>query len=418
MVFDRMRKQLINLDLWLLGLCSSRVLTYLVFMAYAAALPVLQSEWEMSAAAAGSISGGFQIGYAVSLLIFSVLADRIGAKRVFLLSTFFSVITSLLFAFFARGYYSGLILYTLIGISMGGSYTPGIMMIADRYSPHHRGKAVGFFIASTSLSYAFSLGISGTALPWGGYRIAFLMTCSGPIVGFILAWITLASTLNKIYPRRQEQKFSKEVLRNKPALLYISAYTLHSWELLGMWAWTPAFLSACLMSKGSEAWAAAGGGSQIVGLFHIMGMLASLTMGTLSDRLGRAFLILFVAGLSTFCSFSVGWMIALPIILIVAVGMIYAFSAIGDSPALSAGITESVDPSYLGAAFALRSFVGFGAGAIAPLAFGAILDWSNPNFATDGFYATWGWAFCVLGLGGVGAVIAAYLLFKGKYSRE
>ncbi len=86
-------------DFWLLGICSSRVLTYLVFMAYAAARPVLQREWEMSATAAGSISGGFQMGYAVSLLIFSILADRIGAKRVFLLSMFSSVIASLLLPF-------------------------------------------------------------------------------------------------------------------------------------------------------------------------------------------------------------------------------------------------------------------------------------------------------------------------------
>ncbi|MGD8763079.1 MAG: MFS transporter [Desulfobacteraceae bacterium] len=409
-----MRNRFMKLDPWLLGLCSSRVLTYLVFMVYAAALPVLQREWDMSATAAGSISGGFQIGYAISLLIFSIWADRIGAKRVFLLSMFSTVVTSLLFAFFARSYYTGFILYTLIGISMGGSYTPAVMMIADRYAPNDRGRAVGFFIASTSLSYTLSLFVSGAALQSGGYRLAFLLTSSGPLLGSIIAWITMASTANRIYPRRQEQKFSKEVLQNKPALLFISGYSLHNWELLGMWAWTPAFLSACLMLEGSDAWAAAGSGSQIVGFFHLMGMTASLTMGALSDKLGRAFMILLIASISAACSFTMGWMIGLPFMLVVIVGMIYAFTAIGDSPVLSAGMTESVDPSYLGAAFALRSFVGFGAGAIAPLAFGAVLDVTNPNFATDGFYVAWGWAYCVLGLGGLGAVAAAYMLFKKK----
>jgi len=403
-------------DLWLLGLCASRVLTYLVFMAYAAALPVVQREWEMSAAAAGSISGGFQIGFAVSLLVFSVLADRVGAKRVFLLSNLASAATSLCFAFFVHDYHSGLILYTLVGLSMGGSYTPGIMMIADRYAPKDRGKAVGFFIASTSLSYAFSLGISGVALPWGGYRLAFLLTCSGPVAGFILAWVTLGATLNKIYSRRREQKFSREVLGNKPAVLFISGYVMHTWELLGMWAWAPAFLSACLMLHGAETWIAAGGGSQIAALFHLMGMLASLSMGMLSDKIGRSFLILVVAAFSAICSFTIGWTIGLPMVFIVAVGMIYAFTALGDSPALSAGITENVDPSYLGAAFALRSFLGFGAGAIAPLVFGMILDWSNPDFATVGFYHIWGWAFSMLGLGGLGAVLAAYFLNQRKHA--
>ncbi len=409
-----MQMWLNKLDLWLLGICTSRVLSYLVFMAYAAALPVLQQEWEMSAVAAGSISSGFQIGYAVSLLFFSILADRVGSKRVFLLSSIATVIAAFFFAIYARDYYSGLILYTLVGISMGGTYTPGIMMIADRYAPKDRGRAVGFFIASTSFSYALSLGISGAVLPWGGYRIAFLLTSSGPLVGFIFAWWTLTSTRNKIYPRRLEQNFSKEVLGNKPAILYISAYSSHNWELLGMWTWTPAFLFACLMFQGIDAEAAAGRGSQIVGLFHLTGMLASLTMGTLSDKFGRAFMILIIASVSATSSFLMGWLIGFPFVIITAFGMIYAFTALGDSPALSAGITESVDPSYLGTAFALRSFLGFGAGAISPLAFGIILDWTNPNITINGFYATWGWAYSVLGLGGAGAVIAAFILFKNK----
>lgn len=403
-----------KVDLWLLGICSARVFTYLVFMAYAAVLPVLQREWEMSAAAAGSISSGFRIAYAVSLVIFSELADRLGARRVFLWSIFSSTAAALAFAIFARGYYSALLLYTLVGISMGGAYTPGLMMIADRYPTRGRGKATGFFIASTSLSYAISLGISGAALPWGGYRSAFLLTCLGPLVGSIVAWVTLVSTPNKVFPRQQEQRFSREVVRNRSAVLFIAAYILHSWELLGMWAWTPAFLSACLMVRGSEALAAAGGGAHIVGLFHLTGMLASLSMGTLSDRLGRASVILVVGSISTACSFVMGWLIGFPLVLIGAIGMIYAFSAIGDSPVLSAGLTESVDPSYLGAAFALRSFLGFGAGAISPLAFGALLDWANPAFSDMGFYRTWGWSYSVLGLGGLGVVLVVPLFFKQK----
>jgi len=404
-------------DLWLLGICSSRVFTYLVSMTYAAVLSVLQKEWGMSAAAAGSISSGFHIGYAFSLVIFSELADRIGAKRIFLWSIVCTATASLLFAIFARGYYSGFILYTLIGISLGGVYTPGLMMIADRYPARGRGKAVGFFIASTALSYATSLGISGAVLPWGGYRTAFLLTCSGPLVGSLLAWITLASTPNKVFQRSHEQTFFAEVLRNKSALLFITAYALHSWELLGMWAWTPAFLSACLRVKGSGAWAAAASGAHIVGLFHLMGMLASLSMGALSDRLGRALVILIVGSISAACSFVMGWLIDFPVIVIIAVGMIYAFSGIGDSPILSAGLTESVVPSYLGAAFAVRSFLGFGAGSISALVFGTFLDWANPAYSDAGMYVRWGWSYSVLGLGGLGVVVAVSILYRSKGAR-
>ncbi len=403
-----------KIDWWLLGICSSRVFTYLVFMAYAAALPVLQREWDMSAAAAGSISGGFQISYAFSLFIFSVLSDTMGAKRVFLLSNFLCVIAALLFTTFARNYISGLILYALIGLSLGGVYTPGLMMVTNRYSSERRGLAAGFFIASTSLSYALSLAISGMALPKGGYQLSFLLTCLGPVAGFMLAWVTLGSTFNKIYPRRRGQKLYTEVLKNKPAVLLIAGYILHSWELLGMWAWAPAFLSACLMVGGVDVRFAVGGGAYVVSLFHFMGMMASLLMGTLSDRVGRARVILYVASTSAFCSFFMGWLIGLPTILIIVFGMLYSFSAIGDSPILSAGLSESVDPAYLGTAFALRSFMGFTAGAISPLAFGAILDWTNKGLPETGFYTTWGWAYGVLGLGGLGAALAAFFLLNLK----
>ena len=71
-------------DGWLTSLCLSRTLMTSIFMAYAASLPVLRGEWAMSATAAGSVSTAFQLGYAFSLLLFSWLADRVGARRVFL----------------------------------------------------------------------------------------------------------------------------------------------------------------------------------------------------------------------------------------------------------------------------------------------------------------------------------------------
>jgi len=410
-----MKKPTTRFDWWLLGICFSRITTYLVFMTYAAALSVLQREWQMSAAAAGSISSGFQFGYALSLVVFSTLADRMGAKRVFLLSNFLSAIASVVFAIFARGYYSGLFLYTLVGISLGGTYPPALMMIADRYPSRSRGRAVGFFIASTSLGYAISLGISGLVMSFEGYRSAFFLTCLGPSVGTILAWFTLASTPNKVFPRNQEQRFTTEVLRNKQAILYIAGYAFHSWELLGMWAWTPAFLTSCLAASGSELLKPVGGGAYIVSLFHLMGMAASFSMGAISDKLGRASVILLLGSLSTACSFTMGWLIGFPIALVVATGMIYAFSSLGDSPILAAGLTESVDSAYLGAAFAVRSFLGFGAGAISALTFGAVLDWVNPTSWQDGIYGTWGWSYGVLGLGGLGVVWAAYVLMRERH---
>jgi MFS family permease len=71
---------------------------------------------------------------------------------------------------------------------------------------------------------------------------------------------------------------------------------------------------------------------------------------------------------------------------------------------LSTALTESVEPSHLGSILAIRALLGFSAGGIAPIAFGAVLDLTNaPDIAPE----TWGWAFMVLGLGGVTATVCA-----------
>ncbi len=366
----------------------------------------------MSAAAAGSIASGFQIGYAVSLVIFSTLADRISPKLLYLWSLSWAALLSLGFAFLARDYLSALLLYTIVAISLGGTYTTGLMILADQYPVKRRGMAMGFFIASTSLGYALSLFLSGIALPVGGYRLSFLLTCLGPLVGSILAWIALFKTEVSAQKRQEGQRFMKDVLGNRPARLLIGGYAFHSWELLGMWAWTPAFLASCLAIGGTEALRAAGFGSYIAASFHVTGLLASFSMGALSDQLGRARVILMMSGISMVCSFVFGWSIGWPFILVMGIGLIYAFSALGDSPVLSAALTEAVDVQYLGASFGLRSFLGFGAGSISPLVFGAVLDWTNPALSTPIHYTTWGWAFSILGLGGFGAVWIAYRFGK------
>ena len=381
-------------------------------MTYAAALPVLQKEWQMSAAAAGSIASGFQIGYAFSLVTFSVLADRISTKALYLWSMSVSAIFSIGFALIARDYLSALLLYTLLGISLGGTYTTGLMILAEHYPVKRRGMAMGFFIASTSLGYALSLFLSGIALPSGGYELSFLLTCLGPFAGSILAWITLSKTVVSAAHRQPGQKFMKEVLGNRPAVLLISGYTFHNWELLGMWAWTPAFLASYLAIGGADGMWAAGVGAYITALFHVTGLLASFSMGALSDRLGRARVIMVIAGISSVCSFVFGWSIGWPFILVIGTGFIYAFSALGDSPVLSAALTEVVETPYLGAAFGLRSLLGFSAGAVSPLLFGAVLDWTNPVVSTDIPYTIWGWAYGILGLGGLGALWTAYRFWK------
>ena len=394
-------------DGWLLAICLSRVGAYMVYIAYAAALPVLQREWQMSGTAAGSIASSFQVAYAISLMGCSELADRIGARRVFLVGTLTSAVGAALFAALARDYWSGLLLYTLLGLALGGTYTTGVLLIAENVPVVRRGRAMGFFLAGHSLGLALALALTGVAVPLAGYPLAFWLTASGPIIGGVLAWLAVRRTPNVVTPRAGGQRFGGAVLQNRPAMLVIAGYTFHSWELLGMWAWTPAFLAACFVAAGSELTRGAGLGAYMTSLFHLTGMFAAMVAGILADRFGRTPVMLGMASVSTACSLGFGWLLGSPLPLVVAVGLVYGFAALGDSPIYSTAITEVVTPAYRGAALALRSLAGYGAGAAAPLLFGAILDWHGTR--TTG---AWGWAFVSLGAAGIVAVASVVVLHR------
>ncbi|MBM3471120.1 MAG: MFS transporter [Armatimonadetes bacterium] len=400
-----------QLDLWLPGLCASRFFMNLIHMTYAACLPVLRGAWGMSAAQAGSVATGFQIGYAVSLLGFSWLADRVGARRIFLTSGALSTIAALGFALFARSYASGLVLFTLVALAQGGTYTTAIMLISDRYRSQHRGAALGWLIAASSLSHAASLLVTGAVLSRGGYQLAFLVTAAGTLAGMLIGWIMLRGTANVIHPSEGGAGAGAELLRNPHAARLIISYTGHSWELLGMWAWAPAFVAASFAASGAMTLRAAELGAYLSASFHLMGWVASSSMGLLSDRLGRRTVILVLAAVSAACSFSFGWLVGGPLLLVAVVGSVYGFTALGDSPVLSVALTEAVRPAYLGSALAIRSLLGFGAGAVAPVVFGLVLDTTNP---TGSPASGWGWAFVVLGVGGLAAVLSAWGLPRAR----
>lgn len=397
--------------------CVSRSFAMFMAMTYAGTLTVLRTEWAMSATAAGSISSSFQLGYAVSLVAFSMIADRVGARRVFQWSLVASAIAALAFATFARSYVSGLVLYTLIAISQGGLYTTAIMLISQRYPPDKRGGAVGWLIASSSAGYVMSLILCGVMLRHGGYPAAFLATAAGPVLSVAIAWPALRATSNVVHSSADGQpRFGGAVFKNRPAMRLIIGYTGHSWELLGMWAWIPAFLAASFTASGVGMVRAAELGAYSSASFHVMGVIASSSMGWLSDKVGARRILISLATISAACSFFFGWLIGSPAMLVLGVGALYAFTAIGDSPILSSTLTQVVSASSLGAALGFRSLLGFGAGAVAPLAFGVVLDHVN---AVSGTRMAWGWAFVVLGLGGLVAIWAAvFVRMEGTRSQR
>ena len=367
-------------------------------MAYPAVLSVVQPEWGLSATAAGSISSGFQFGTAVALVVVSALADHVDPRALFIGGAAVATVVSFLIPGLASGHLSALILFTALAVALAGIYTPGVMLISARFDSARRGNAVGWFLASSSMGYVLALVVGGFVVAHASWRSAIVVLGLGPLLCLALALVLFRGAYRRPPAEPARFTFRADLSGNRPAQLMVAGYVFHSWELLGMWAWTPAFMAATLAAHGIALERSAGLGASLSALFHIMGAAAAGAGGWLSDRWGRTAVIAGMMAISSVCSFSFGWLLTGPVALIVVIGGIYGFSALGDSPVYSTGLTEAVAPSRLGSALAVRSLLGFGAGAVAPLVFGMVLDCNGGRSAGP---SGWGWAFSVLGVGGV-----------------
>ena len=400
---------------WLLWLCASRMSFGFIFMAYSGSVPVLMRDWHMSAGEAGLIHTGWHAGYLVSLFVVGFLTDRFGAKRTFLAMSWAACVSALLFAVFADGYRSALVLYTLTGLCSGGSYTPGLALISQRFPPRKRGGAMGWFLAASSLGYAVSLFFGSALIALEGWRSFFLAAAAGPILGAVIAHRVLRDTRNIVAVRHAGAGVLlslAEVIRNKPAMLAIWSYAFHSWELLGLWAWLPAYLAAVAARDYGMA-GAASLGALLTGLSFMTNAAGSVLGGRLSDKLGRTAVMLMMTVTSLLCSFTFGWLFSVPLWMLTLVAIVYNLTALGDSSVYSTALTELVPARNLGAAYSLRAVLGFGLGAVSPAVFGLVLDHFERATGVRGTIA-WGMAWLVLGLGAVPGLVAIIRLRRAS----
>ena len=398
---------------WIASLCLARVGFALIFVAYSASLGLLKQDWGLTSAQAGLIQSAWHVGYLVSLFAIGFLADRYGAKRTFLATSFAACASGLAFALFADGFVSALLLHGLAGLCSGGSYTPGMTLIAERFPAVRRGRVMGYYLAAASLGYALSLWLSSVLVITAGWRTALIACALGPVAASLLSAWVLRGTRNVVHPAGYANPLRAlaEVWRNKPAMLAVWAYVFHSWELLGMWAWLPTYIGVVLAygGGGGGGTGMAGLGIAFAALTYLISMAGSIGGGVLSDRWGRTAVILLMSLASLVCSFTFGWLIAAPVWIVVAVAIAYNLTAIGDSSIYSTALTELVPAHCLGAAWALRSVLGFGFGAVSPWVFGLVLDLGQGAGGVRAD-AVWGWAWTALGLGAMLGPIATLRL--------
>ncbi|MBS4022496.1 MAG: MFS transporter [Dethiobacter sp.] len=401
-----------NKKRWLYLLCLAEVGTMLVLLNYSAVLPIIKEEWGLTNTQSGLIFSSYQVGYIMLVVILSTLTDYIDTKKIYVFSALWAGLAGMLFAVFARGFVSALILRSLTGFGLAGTYMPGLKLVSAKFPSEERGQAVGIYVGAFSVGTALSMYAAGVLTGIFHWRAAMFITSCGPVMAALLAW----RILENVPPQRRDGKRGKDVRRevftNRPVLLVISGYMAHMWEMFGMRGWIVAFFVAVLSARGSDLTKATSFGAQIASLIILAGAFSTALAGKLSDRYGRAKTIQIIMLSSAACSLLFGWTRTLPLAMIVLISLVYGFLVTAESSVLSTSVTEMVAFPYLGTAMALQSFLGWSAASVSPVVFGAILDMANPAAASSGFTPNWGPAFAVLGIGALWGPLAMQMLKK------
>lgn len=368
----------------------------LTFSNYSAALPVLRQQWGLSAAQAGAVFAGQQIGYTIAVLFLSTLTDVAGVRIIYLLSTLWNAVFSLAFAMVADGFSSALILRTLGGMGLAGTYVPGLRLVVEAFPAHRRGAAIGAYTGCFSLGISLSVLFTGLLLPLG-WRTAFTLTAAGPAAAAVIAAWTIHDVSR---PTTRLRSALDGALRNMRALRFIVAYAAHGWELFGMRVWLPAFLTTLWARQGMPLPAATARGATFASVVLVASAISNATGGWLSDRLGRRQTIIIFLTASAACSAVIGWTPILGMGVVMTLAVVYGLLVTAESSTLSTAVAESATPDALGATLALQSGLGFLATAISPPVVGMILDLTG---------GAWGWGFGSLALVALVGVVAVMM---------
>lgn len=372
-------------------ICSALVLAMLGNSTFPALIPLFQESWQLSASQAGWVSGLYYAGYAAAVPLLVGRTDRIDARSIFIAANLLGALATLGFALFARDFWTALPWRLLAGAALAGSYMVGARILADRIEGPQQSRAIAWYTAHFAVGIGLSVFAAGELASRFGWQAAFVFGAGGSVAAALLVWLGTSA-------RRPEgaQGSSKalrwlEALKSRAAMGYTLGYTCHIWELFGWRAWLVTFLVAA-PALGGLAQAEA---TRLATVALIIGLPASVLGNELSLRFGRRRVLTVVMLTSAICTLSLGlaadgaaWLL---LMLVFVVGV----AVMGDSGSLTAGAVASAEPERRGALMAIHTLLGFGAGFVAPLAFGTVLDAAGGTTEPR----AWAWAFALLAFG-------------------
>jgi len=352
--------------LWILATA-----TFIIFFqAYMVApiIPMFSAVFHSPLRKVALVVPAYLIPYGVSTLIYGLLADRFGIRRVILASlAVFSLLTA--FTAISRSIDQVIVWRMLTGFGAGGVVPMALTLVGTSYTYAERGRPLGWLFGAMAGGMAFGAPLGVVLVPFIGWRGLFLgVAVTGvALLVFLVSYFRLHWTSTLTSPIKAtfgEILQSYASIVNTPRGRRTYGYVfVNSMFHSGVFAWIGVYF-AQQFHLGSVAI-----GFALLG-YGIPGFFLGPFIGRMADRWGRAKLLPFGLALSGFAAGML--MIGFPVPLAPLVMMLLSLGYDMTQPLLG-GIVTSLGGNRPGQSMGLNVFtlfVGFGVGS---LIFGEVL---------------------------------------------
>ena len=375
--------------------CVAHVLGMIPFAVYPTLIPILQLEWSASNTEIGWVAGIYFGGYLLGVAILVPLTDRIDARTIYLGSMIVMGLACVGFAFLSASVPSATFWRFLQGIGLAGTYMPGLKALVDAVPQKAQSRTVAVYTTCFGVGVAVSFVVAGIQANLVSWQWNFAVSSVGPLIATLIAWVFLPRST----PARIHEKFKllpdlRPVFRNRKAIGFSIAYSVHNMELFVFRSWIVTFLVFAMAGKGTISFASQWNPAVIVACATFLAQPFSVLVNEVAIRLNRIHVIIVVMMLAAVTGILLGFSSQLSMVIIVTLVCLYAILSISDSASITSAVVASAEPSVRGTTMAVHTLIGFIGAFIGPVIFGAVLDVcggsSNP--------VAWGIAFVVLAL--------------------
>lgn len=364
-----------------------------------AVVPQVRAEWGLSAEAVAWLTIAVQWGFVTGALLSAAftVADAIAPTRLIFLSSLGAAGANLLLLA-TESLGLGITARFATGFFIAGVYPPALKLISTWYR-QGRGTAIGVLVGAFTVSAGVPHLVNGLGgLDW---RTVIVTTSVVTVAGGVLTLVAVVEGPFPFPAAAFDPRQVRAVLRDRGTRLAMIGYLCHMWELYAMWAWFLVFFTAAMHRRGLDDPVMA---AYVTFAVFVAGGLANWTCGALGDRIGRERTAIAMLAVSGTCAATVGLLLDGPLWLLVAVGLVWGYSVVGDSTQFSTLVTELADQSYVGTALTVQMALGY-------LLTGATI-WLVPAIEQA---AGWYWAFALLAVGPLAGIVAMLRLLRSRW---